>query len=230
MVIQERVRLIVMLCKFIEEGKEKCCEYFPKSGGISVIGAYKIDASDREVIPDADGATYGRFDVTFEGKTYKVDHIWYENWADHMAPDNFKATMELVRLARKKRQNAPVLVHCSAGVGRSGCFVAIELAAHQAATNPNFSMETVLKTLRDQRMHSIQNDIQYLYVYRGFVEYLIDRGVAKRLDLLKFINDYDNLIKRKRQRDVKDTKPKDEKSGDYMPSVYFDPYYNYYTY
>ncbi|KAK5969352.1 hypothetical protein GCK32_006785, partial [Trichostrongylus colubriformis] len=117
-----------------------------------------------------------------------------------MAPDNFKATVELIRLARKKRQNAPVVVHCSAGVGRSGCFVGIEMAAHEAATKPVFSMETVLKTLRDQRMHSIQNDIQYLYVYRGFVEYLIDRGVTKRLDVLKFINDYDNLIRRKRPK------------------------------
>ncbi|KAK6014282.1 Protein-tyrosine phosphatase [Ostertagia ostertagi] len=201
MIVQEKVKLIVMLCKFIEEGKEKCCEYFPKNGaGIAVVGAFKIDAFDREVIPDADGATYGRFEVSFAGKTHQVDHIWYENWADHMAPDNFKATVELIRLARKKRQNAPVVVHCSAGVGRSACFVAIEMAAHHAATNSSFSMETVLKNLRDQRMHSIQNDIQYLYVYRGLVEYLIDRGVTKRLDVLKFITDYDKLIKRKQQK------------------------------
>lgn len=45
------------------------------------------------------------------------------------------------------------------GVGRTGCFVAIELAAHMAATKANFKMETVLKEIRDQRMHSIQNDV-----------------------------------------------------------------------
>uniref|UniRef100_A0A7I4YKB9 Protein-tyrosine phosphatase n=1 Tax=Haemonchus contortus TaxID=6289 RepID=A0A7I4YKB9_HAECO len=236
MVIQEKVKLIVMLCKLVEDGKEKCVEYFPRNGGTSIVGSYKINAFDRKVISDADGATCGRLDVLFEGKTHTVEHIWYENWADHTAPENFKATVELIRLARKKRQNAPVIVHCSAGVGRSGCFVAIEMAAHIAATTSCFSMEMVLKAIRDQRMHSIQNDMQYLYVYRGFVEYLIDRGVIKRLDVLKFINDYDNLMRRKRRKDVDESKgkePKEEqkakaKDEEYTPSVYFNVDYKYF--
>ncbi|VDP59381.1 unnamed protein product [Heligmosomoides polygyrus] len=95
-------------------------------------------------------------------------------------------------------------------------------------------METTIKSLREQRMHSVQNDIQYLYVYRGFVEKLIDRGVTKRLDVLKFINDYDSLIRRKRpkpveqppeSKDKQESSKKDKDKDDYTPSVYFDPYH-----
>ncbi|RCN53454.1 hypothetical protein ANCCAN_00519 [Ancylostoma caninum] len=68
---------------------------------------------------------------------------------------------------------------------------------------------------------------QYLYVYRGFVEYLIRKGVTRRMDVLKFITDYDNLIKRKKTREQE----KDMsafvgagRSKDYTPSVYYNPY------
>ncbi|VDL79618.1 unnamed protein product [Nippostrongylus brasiliensis] len=127
------------------------------------------------------------------------------------------------------------------GVGRSGCFVAIELAAHHAATRPVFSMEAVLKDLRDQRMHCIQNDMQYLYVYRGFVEMLIDRGIVKRNDVLKFITDYEHLLKRKRSKPTPDSAEKNQESkekeskekeskekDEFIPSVYFNDPYRYY--
>ncbi|WKY04516.1 hypothetical protein Q1695_005489 [Nippostrongylus brasiliensis] len=234
-------KVIVMLCRFIEGGQEKCCEYIPKSRGRLVFGSFKIECTAREILPNTDGATCGQIEVTFIGRTYKLEHIWYENWADHAAPENLAATMELLRVCRKKRQNAPVLIHCSAGVGRSGCFVAIELAAHHAATRPVFSMEAVLKDLRDQRMHCIQNDMQYLYVYRGFVEMLIDRGIVKRNDVLKFITDYEHLLKRKRSKPTPDSAEKNQESkekeskekeskekDEFIPSVYFNDPYRYY--
>ncbi|EYC40381.1 hypothetical protein Y032_0616g694 [Ancylostoma ceylanicum] len=222
-----------MLCRFFEEGKEKCYEYFPKTEGKLVFGDFVIECTYRMPIPDGDGATCGTLEVTHKGgKKEKIEHIWYENWADHAAPDNFRAAFDLIQIARTKRQNSPVVVHCSAGVGRTGCFVAIELAAHMAATKTIFRMETVLREIRDQRMHSIQNDVQYLYVYRGFVECLIRKGVTKRMDVLKFITDYDNLIKRKKTREQdKDTSAfvaAAAKSKDYTPSVYYNPYNFYY--
>ncbi|KAE9421058.1 hypothetical protein Angca_008771, partial [Angiostrongylus cantonensis] len=200
MIIQEKVKLIVMLCRFIEEGKEKCYEYFPKSEGRIRIGKFTIDCKSREALPDADGATCGKLEITYMGRKMRIEHLWYENWLDHAAPDNFRATFKLIRITREKRLNAPVVVHCSAGVGRSGCFVAVELALHEAATKSVFKMDTVLKDLRDQRMHCIQSDMQYLYIHRGLVEFLIERGVTKRGDVMKFITDYDNLIRRKRSK------------------------------
>ncbi|KJH52105.1 Protein-tyrosine phosphatase [Dictyocaulus viviparus] len=178
--------LIVMLCKFIEEGKEKCCEYFPKREGSLEIGKFLIECKSREVIPETDGVTCGKLEVTYMGKKTKV-------------------------------------------LGRSGCFVAVELALHEAATKSVFRMDTVLKDLRDQRMHCVQSDMQYLFVHRGLVEFLITRGVTKRMDVLKFITDYDNLIKRKRGKaDSADGKENraPPKKAEYTPSVYCnDTYY-----
>ncbi|ETN73350.1 Protein-tyrosine phosphatase [Necator americanus] len=215
-----------MLCRFFEEGKEKCYEYFPKSEGKLVFGDFVIECISRSVIPDTDGATCGILEVKNRGRKEKIQHIWYENWMDHAAPENFKASFELVQIARAKRNNAPVVVHCSAGIGRTGCFVGIELAAHMVATRTNFKMESVLKEMRDQRMQSIQNDVQYLYIHRGLLECLIRKGVTKRMDVLKFITDYDNLVKRKKNREVeKDVSvPREEKSKDYTPSVYYTPF------
>ncbi|KIH65685.1 Protein-tyrosine phosphatase [Ancylostoma duodenale] len=212
MIFQEKVKLIVMLCRFIEEGKEKCYEYFPKNEGKLVFGDFVIESSYRMPIPDGDGATSAMLEVTHKGKKEKVEHIWYENWADHAAPENFRATFDLIQMARS---------------WTNWMFVAIELAAHMAATKSNFKMETVLREIRDQRMHSIQNDVQYLYVYRGFVEYLIRKGVTRRMDVLKFITDYDNLIKRKKTREQeKDMSAfaAPGRSKDYCPSVYYNPY------
>ncbi|VDO33624.1 unnamed protein product [Haemonchus placei] len=150
MVIQEKVKLIVMLCKLVEDGKEKCVEYFPRNGGENLRHLMIFPTSI--FLTDLEHLTTQLSEKCGVNPSFQVEHIWYENWADHTAPENFKATVELIRLARKKRQNAPVIVHCSAGDLSEEC-------AAPAATTSSFSMEMVLKAIRDQRMHSIQNDM-----------------------------------------------------------------------
>ncbi|CAJ0603231.1 unnamed protein product [Cylicocyclus nassatus] len=225
MVFQENVKLIVQLCRFSEEGKEKCYEYLPRNEGIMVFGDFVIECICRNKLPETDGATCGLLEVKSRGRKEQVEHILYENWYDHAAPENFNASFELIQIAKRKRKNAPVVVHCSAGVGRTGCFVGVELAAHWAATKKTLQMDLLLKELRDQRMHSVQTDVQYLYIYRGLIEYLIRKGVTRRLDVSKFVNDYDSLIKRRKTKEQDKENlslaVKEGRSKDYCPSVYF---------
>uniref|UniRef100_A0A1I7WNZ3 Tyrosine-protein phosphatase domain-containing protein n=1 Tax=Heterorhabditis bacteriophora TaxID=37862 RepID=A0A1I7WNZ3_HETBA len=70
MVIQENVKLIVMLCRLIEDGKEKTFEYLPKTtGGKKIIGDFSIVCTLRTALPELDAVSHSILKVTYKGKT-----------------------------------------------------------------------------------------------------------------------------------------------------------------
>ena len=91
-------------------------------------------------------ATYGRFTVTLAGAvdcgeyiatelvltlrgvTRAISHFWYTGWPDHEAPTTAASVLDLLHRVRARAPPAaPVVVHCSAGIGRTGTFIAIDM-------------------------------------------------------------------------------------------------------
>uniref|UniRef100_A0A914YRX1 Protein tyrosine phosphatase n=2 Tax=Panagrolaimus superbus TaxID=310955 RepID=A0A914YRX1_9BILA len=71
------------------------------------------------------------------------------------------------RLLKNVRHSArPTIVHCSAGIGRTGSVVALELCYQQLLSENKLSVLESVKALRSQRMHAVQTELQYLYLYK----------------------------------------------------------------
>lgn len=95
-----------------------------------------------------------------------VHHLQYTAWPDHGVPDDASDFLALVFRVRKYREGTvePIIVHCSAGIGRTGVLIMMETAMCLIEANqPVYPIE-ILKTMRDQRGGLIQTLTQFKFV------------------------------------------------------------------
>ncbi|KAL2303535.1 hypothetical protein Nmel_008806, partial [Mimus melanotis] len=164
MVWQERSPIIVMITN-IEEMNEKCTEYWPEEQviyeGIEVTVNRVIQADDYRL----------RLITLKKGEEVRnLKHYWYTSWPDQKTPDQAPPLLQLVleveeAMQSAEEKNAPVIVHCSAGIGRTGCFIATSVCCKQLK---NEGIVDILRTacqLRLDRGGMIQTCEQYQFVH-----------------------------------------------------------------
>ncbi|OZC11351.1 Protein-tyrosine phosphatase [Onchocerca flexuosa] len=202
MVIQEDSKVIVQLCQWTEDGKTQCTEYFPQSDWeYKNYGAIRVKIIQKtSPISQLRKVYRTKLQAIYKDKTHEVLHLLYTGWPDHFVADSTPVCREVQTMALKFSEKKPIIVHCSAGIGRTGTFAAIFMAADRIKHVDNFSIPDVVKELRDQRMHAVQNDQQYLFIYRMVIEILLAEDLLiKSPDIISLIKEYDDLIARKRQ-------------------------------
>ncbi len=181
------VAVIVMLTQTVEAGKEKCYQYFPlgahtKPYQIDPIG----DAEDspegsvtfvEEIEDNVSRTTIRKLLLTFGDESRTIWHLLFCGWPDFAVPEgeDRRGLLELLRLSAEKNgvPNNPRIIHCSAGVGRSGTFIALEYLLTQvksgaiAGVKDDFDMiYDVVNNLREQRMTMVQSVAQYQFLYQ----------------------------------------------------------------
>ncbi|GMS97963.1 hypothetical protein PENTCL1PPCAC_20138, partial [Pristionchus entomophagus] len=162
LVVQENVGFIFMLCSIVELGKKKCEWYYPETVNVPAIYG-DINVTLVEKREDAHFIN-SKF-ILEAGKAPKryVYHHYWKNWPDRGVPITALAGLRLLRHARLS--NGASIVHCSAGVGRTGTLVAIFWLLQKICTSPPpYDMKEMLKVMRNQRAHAIQTVPQYAYI------------------------------------------------------------------
>ncbi|ULU14278.1 hypothetical protein L3Y34_016655 [Caenorhabditis briggsae] len=179
MVLQEGVAAICMLCELVEHGRPKCEPYFPDAEGQALVfGEITVTCTDY-TLPDVH--TQLRVLTVVDkktGKSHKLNHHKIVTWPDKTIPLSNLSVLRTHRILRKMQ--GPVVVHCSAGVGRTGTFAAIEIGVQCLLNGKMFRPVDLVKAMRHCRLHSVQMDTQYLML----VEAVLDTGVA-----FKYIED-----------------------------------------
>ncbi|KAF1770304.1 hypothetical protein GCK72_002122 [Caenorhabditis remanei] len=179
MVIQEGVAAICMLCELVEHGRPKCEPYFPDAEGQSITFGEITVTCTEYTLPDVHTQLKALTVVDKKtGKTHKLNHYKIVTWPDKTIPLSNLSVLRTHRILRK--MNGPVVVHCSAGVGRTGTFAAIEVGVQCLLNGKTFRPVDLVKAVRHCRLHSVQMDTQYLML----VEAILDTGVA-----FKYIED-----------------------------------------
>ncbi|VDO63837.1 unnamed protein product [Heligmosomoides polygyrus] len=184
MVVQEKCEDIIMLCNTIECGKFKCSQYWPRERGESMTfgdGDGRIVVTNVEVHPMSEEDNFVRvsklrLDYLEGGKptTSYVIHYQWENWPDRGVPPTRLTATNL--LSEVRGTTKPILVHCSAGIGRTGTIVAIAYVQEKMQHGQNcMDMDALTKELRTQRPFSIQNEFQYIYVHRVLLAYFLEK-------------------------------------------------------
>ena len=180
------VAVIIMLTQTYDGSMEKCFQYFPLN---SEAGAYKIEPAGGTGGTSEGSVTYiettsepgskteiRRLSLRFGNETRDVWHLFFSGWSDFAVPENEDraALLELLRLSAEKNSTPsnPRIIHCSAGVGRSGTFIALEYLLAQAESGAIADVEDstdmvfdVVNCLREQRMLMVQMDTQYQFLY-----------------------------------------------------------------
>ncbi|XP_034051205.1 tyrosine-protein phosphatase non-receptor type 21 isoform X2 [Thalassophryne amazonica] len=184
MVWEQGVSIIAMVTAEEENGREKSFRYWPRLGSRHnsvTYGRIKITAWFR-----AESGCYTTTGLKIKHLTSPERTVWhlqYTDWPDHGCPEDFKGFLTYLEEIQSVRRhtnstseptntNFPVLVHCSAGVGRTGVVILSELMIACLEHNEMLDVQTVLARLRQQRMMMVQTVAQYHFVYKVLIQYL----------------------------------------------------------
>ncbi|XP_048256550.1 uncharacterized protein LOC124147605 isoform X1 [Haliotis rufescens] len=166
MIYQEECTTVVMVTELVEAGKMKCLQYWPEQGTLT----YGDISVTKETETQLANYTVTELSVynEKEGKIHHVHHFYFTSWPDHGVPDT-SALLEFMSRVKvtTRRQTQPIIVHCSAGVGRTGTYIAIESLVDQAAVECSVDVVSFVSNMRGQRKNMIQTKEQYLFLYQA---------------------------------------------------------------
>ncbi|VBB26466.1 unnamed protein product [Acanthocheilonema viteae] len=162
---------IVALTKCVEKGRDKCHQYWPDNDQLSVLYA------DIEVTL-MNETVYKEFTVRELKLTNMIEplapprtvkHLHYMAWPDFGVPEYAAGLVHFVRLFRTRLppspNNKPTIVHCSAGVGRSGTFIALDRLMQCVAKTLPLDVFGIVYEMRLDRCHMVQNEQQYIFIH-----------------------------------------------------------------
>lgn len=188
MVWEENCTVVVMITNIIEKGRHKCAMYWPsRQTKTEVHGPLRITHLDEEAFAFY---TVRRFEVEpvdlsshycqdmaeDEVKPMTVCQYHFTGWPDHGAPDvgcEYPALSFILKSASSSEDGAgPIIVHCSAGVGRSGAYIVIHSMAKRMNASGDVNVFDFLSHIRQQRNHLVQEECQYVFVHDALLHYI----------------------------------------------------------
>jgi len=180
MIWELNVAVIVMLTKEVENGRLKCDHYWPDMDLPLVAGTFKITMSDTEESSKDELIERKLTIINLEtGESRPVMHLQYIAWPDHGLPISTTAFLALIDESYKFNNTAgPIVVHCSAGIGRSGTFCTVHATIEKLKLDlkehpdedPKFNIVKTVLLARSQRPGMVQTKEQYMFVYLAILE------------------------------------------------------------
>ncbi|KJH53627.1 Protein-tyrosine phosphatase [Dictyocaulus viviparus] len=199
MVVQENSDAIIMLCNFVEQGSKKSADYVPLTPDTSpktfegVTVTLKKQEQFQFPIQTKVNVVVSSLEVKVPNSpVHKCSHYHWRDWPDRGVPETDLAPVYL--LTKIQSTTTPIIIHCSAGIGRTGSIVLIQHALELLnSQQPLGEIRGLLLALRKQRNNSIQTEHQYLYIHQVLLLYLkkmkyLDETAVPYLE--KFTTDY----------------------------------------
>lgn len=170
MVWEQRSATIVMMTKLEERSRIKCDQYWP-SRGAETYGLMHVQLVD---VTELATYTMRVFHMSRYGFNEKreVRQFQFTAWPDHGVPDY--PTPLLMFMRRVKASNPPdagsIIVHCSAGVGRTGAFIVIDAMLERIKHEMTVDIYGHVTCLRAQRNYMVQTEDQYIFIHDALLE------------------------------------------------------------
>jgi len=171
--------VVVMLTKEVENGRLKCDRYWPEADMPIVLYPFKVTL---EVEDDHNSElTYRKFILTNMAteEQREINQFQYIAWPDHGLPVSTTAFLELAHKAdTANTTHGPIVVHCSAGIGRSGTFCTVHSIIEKLRLDiqqhpekePEFNIVKTVLFMREMRSGMVQTKEQYMFCYYTLLE------------------------------------------------------------
>nr|XP_054603034.1 tyrosine-protein phosphatase non-receptor type 4 isoform X2 [Nothobranchius furzeri] len=171
--------MVVMLTTQVERGRVKCHQYWPNPDNSATYGDFTVTCHNEE-----GNSAYLVREMTLiysqSDQQRELTQLQYLAWPDHGVPDDSTDFLDFVALVRSKRagQDQPMVVHCSAGIGRTGVLITMETAlCLMECGQPVYPLD-IVRTMRDQRAMMIQTPSQYRFVCEAILR-VYEEGLFK---------------------------------------------------
>ncbi|XP_013383779.1 tyrosine-protein phosphatase non-receptor type 11 [Lingula anatina] len=185
MIWQENSRIIVMTTKEVERGKNKCVRYWPEEGRTKDLevpgGKIHVQHVKENVMTDY---TWRELEVWHDGEDQpkehrKVYHYHFKVWPDHGVPADPGCVLSFLQDVNTQQESipgaGPIVVHCSAGIGRTGTFIVIDMILNQIrqqGLDCEIDIQKTIQMVRSQRSGMVQTEAQYKFVYMAVHHYI----------------------------------------------------------
>ncbi|XP_061770385.1 receptor-type tyrosine-protein phosphatase beta [Nerophis ophidion] len=170
MVWEHGVHAVVMVTQCVEKGRVKCEQYWPAHKEALYYGELVVQMTSESILPEW---TVREFRITSErsgGIPRLLRHFHFTVWPDHGVPDSTHSLVQFVRTVRdfmdRSARAGPSVVHCSAGIGRTGTFIALDRVLQQLDTKGCVDMYGCVFDLRLHRQHMVQTESQYAFLHQ----------------------------------------------------------------
>ncbi|CAL4119903.1 unnamed protein product, partial [Meganyctiphanes norvegica] len=189
MIWQENVACIIMLTNLKEEGKSKDSLYWPEKAQL-VSGEFEINILNSD---NKEEYTLREFSINRGGEKRKVWHYQFRSWPDHSVPSNPSMLAVMLHDIRNMFTTETCVVHCSAGLGRTGTVLLTLLVLDQIEVTGKLDIPEALRILRGCRSNLVDNINQYRFTHELLLEMLY--GHQTSYTEQEFLNTFTEITK-----------------------------------
>ncbi|XP_067415246.1 receptor-type tyrosine-protein phosphatase O isoform X4 [Emydura macquarii macquarii] len=167
MVLQQKSQIIVMLTQCNEKRRVKCDHYWPFTEEPIAYGDITVEMLSEEEQTDW---SYRNFRISYADEVQDVMHFNYTAWPDHGVPTTNAAEsiLQFVQMVRQQstKSKGPMVIHCSAGVGRTGTFIALDRLSQHIRDHEFVDILGLVSDMRSYRMSMVQTEEQYIFIHQ----------------------------------------------------------------
>ncbi|XP_068677246.1 receptor-type tyrosine-protein phosphatase S-like isoform X2 [Montipora foliosa] len=192
------VCVVVMVTNIVEGGRIKCLKYWP-SASPEMYGPVLVSPKGEEELADY---VVRKFSVqmmseSVEYSVREVTQYHFIAWPDQGVPTHATSLLAFLRKVRASvpEDSGPIIIHCSAGVGRTGTYIVLDTMIDQIAAEGVVDIYGFVSHIRQQRSSMVQTEAQYIFIHDALVEYVtcgstefLVRDMAEKLRILNTVD------------------------------------------